>query len=582
VSDVVFSDGDFWAATNAGAIRWELESATAQVAGLDEGLGSVRLSSAVTCPLDEFGLVFGSDAGLQIRKPETGEWRQIVSGGASMRHRDVSALACDGAQGLLVVGYAEHGVDIYRERQRRWSYIERTPDVAAQGVTALAIGEGGVVWVASRGALTAISGSSTETFDAGSSPLTGEEITALAVDDGGALWVTSGDRLYRFTDETWEVFSNNRVSGAFPEGLLADVQPAPGGRVWLAGASGDLCRFDPELQSCSSFYSGEEGMASGPLRSLAVGSGAELGYGTATQGSSVLDRSRWSALALGEGLPAANRIFDLATDANGFLWVASSAGVQQSDPARPAEARLVDVATSGAPPTVRTLFANDSGGVWLGGQWASHFDGTAWEHLTQADGLVGDEISAIAEDAQGRVWFGTPVGLSIWTGATFFNLTGNNGLPTAEILSLAADADGMWIGSAGGGLYRFENNRLQVLTAENVGLPSNRISVLLVAADGALFVGTDAGLAQFVAGALATVDELAEQPISALATSPDGTVWVGTQGGGTWVLRDGAWAPVAVSGASLPTDVRAIAIDLYGGAWLGADNGLLRLAPNAQ
>lgn len=582
VQDVAFDADGFWAATNAGAIRWDVDTGAATFFGLEQGLGSMRLTSAVACPLEDFGLVFGSDAGLQIWNAEEGSWRQVVSGGAAIRHRDVVALACDVAQGLLAVGYGEHGIDLFRARQGRWYYVERSEQVAPQGVTALAIGSGGVVWVASRGALASVNGTRITDYSAGSSPLTGEEITALAVDDGGALWVTAGDRLYRFADATWQVYDAGRVTGAFPAGLLADVQPAAGGRVWVAGAAGDLCRFDPELETCGLFYSGEEGMAAGPVRDLAVGANGAVGYGTAQTGSSVLARSRWRTLALEAGFPVANRTFAAVADTNGFLWVASAAGVQQVDPGRPLSARLIDATDAGSPPSVRTLFADARGGVWLGGLWASHFDGAAWTHYAQADGLAGDEVTAMAEDAQGRIWFGTPVGLSIWTGTTFFNLTGENGLPNAQISALAADAQGMWIGSAGGGLYRFENNQLQVLTAENVGLPSNTITALLAGADGVLYVGTDAGLAQLAAGAVEAVEELPGQPVTSLAASPDGSIWVGTQGAGAWVRRDGAWQPVAVQGVTLPGDVRTVAVDLYGGAWLGSEAGLVRLAPNAR
>ncbi|MGL4650961.1 MAG: hypothetical protein ACRC1H_16250, partial [Caldilineaceae bacterium] len=108
VQDVAFADGSFWAATHMGALRWDVDTGAATLAGLEQGLGSVRLSSAADCPLAGFGLVFGSDAGLQIWNPDEDTWRQVVSGGAEIRHRDVSALACDVAQGLLAVGYGEH------------------------------------------------------------------------------------------------------------------------------------------------------------------------------------------------------------------------------------------------------------------------------------------------------------------------------------------------------------------------------------------------------------------------------------------------------------------------------------------
>jgi len=586
IQDVAFADAAFWSATNAGAIQWDPDTGTSTLYGIEEGLGSVRLSSVVNCPLENFGLVFGSDAGLQVYNAAAAAdgkaWRQITNSGASLRHRNISALACDPAQGILAVGYSEHGIDLYRERQGRWYYVERTEVMAPQGVSALAIGRGGVIWVASRGALASVNGTRITDLSSGNSPLTGEEITALAVDDTGALWVTAGDRLYRFADATWKVYGPDRVAGDFPRGQLADVQPAPGGRVWIASTAGSICRLDPELDTCSPFHSGAEGMAAGPVRDLATGPSGELGYGTALAGSSVLLRNRWRTLALADGFPSANRVFATTSDTNGFLWVATSTGVQKVDPGKPASMQVIEPDTAGTPPAVRTLYADARGGVWLGGLWASYYDGTIWKHYTQAEGMVGDEVSAVAEDAQGRIWFGTPAGLSIWTGTTFFNLTSANGLPDAKILALAADAQGVWIGSADGGLYRFEQNQLQVLTAENVGLPSNTVTALLVAANGTLFAGTDLGLAQFAEGTLEIVDAIPALPITALASSPDGSIWAGTQGAGTWVLRDGTWQPLTIAGIILPSTVRDISIDLYGGVWLGADNGLVRVAPDAR
>ncbi|MGL4650641.1 MAG: two-component regulator propeller domain-containing protein, partial [Caldilineaceae bacterium] len=114
------------------------------------------------------------------------------------------------------------------------------------------------------------------------------------------------------------------------------------------------------------------------------------------------------------------------------------------------------------------------------------------------------------------------------------------------------------------------------------GLPSNTVTALLVAADGTLSVGTAAGLAQFADGAVREVEELPAQPITSLAASPDGSIWVGTLGAGAWVQRDGLWQAVAAAGATLPSDVRSLAIDLYGGAWLGTDEGLVRVAPGAR
>lgn len=579
INDVLLVGDTLWAATSGGAIRWDTTRATAESFGVAEGLAGAQLTTAVDCPLEGFGLIFGSPAGLQVLRAADQSWAQVVAGEDALHANNVTALTCSPAQGLLAVGYADQGVDLYRARQGRWSYTE-LPEGAGPGVQALAISAGGAVWAASGAVLVQIQGTRVTTITADDSPLTGEEITALAVDSDGALWVTAGDRLYRKQGETWDVYEERRVNGDFPAGVLVDLQPGQSGRVWVAGESGALCRFDPELESCTPYYAESEGMVAGSVTALTVNESGTVAYGTSGQGSGVLARSRWSSLALDGAFPAGNRIYALASDARGFVWAATNVGVQQFDPGRTGSSYLYTPAKDGVSATnVRALFADVTGGVWLGGIGASYFDGRRWTNYTQADGLAGDEITAIAQDSQGRVWFGTRTGLSIWTGTTFFNLTGENGLPDSEILSLAAEGESMWIGSANGGLYRFEKNQLQVLTQENVDLPSNTITALLVTADGGLIVGADNGLARIRAGEVQRLEALADERIVALARGVNGELWAATAASGLFLSWDGeSWNAAEAGQGLLPNNIGALAVDLWNGVWMGSDSGLVRLA----
>ena len=103
-------------------------------------------------------------------------------------------------------------------------------------------------------------------------------------------------------------------------------------------------------------------------------------------------------------------------------------------------------------------------GMWVGGAGgASFFDGSGWQMLTPRDGLTGSTVQAITVDGEGRTWFGTDQGISIWNGSSFFTIDKQRGLPSDDIRALAADPGGVWIGTAGGGLYRFSGSQLQLL-----------------------------------------------------------------------------------------------------------------------
>lgn len=585
VNDLLWLDGALWTASNSGATRWEIASEEVERWGLAEGLQSPRLRKLVYCPLEGLGIVFGSDAGLEVFDPESGAWTFVGATEDGLPFADIRALACNTEAQRLAVASPD-GVALLDADGGDWRTVE-DDDALLNEVRALALADDGTLWAASGTALVQVVADEVVTvYDADNSPLTGESVTDVALGGGETLWVTAGERLFNLTDGEWEVYRNASQGGDFPTSALIAVEPASNGRAWIASQTAEICRFDPEFGACSPWYAQVEGMAQSSLSALAVGDDGALAYATAGSGSSVLSGSRWTTLAGTTTFPLSNRTFALGVDASGYVWVAGSSGVQQVDPGAPQDAVLHASDDHGPSAiNVRSLFADASGGIWLGGMGASYFDGAAWTNYTQSDGLVGEEITAVTQDSQGRVWFGTRAGLSIWTGSTFFNLTAENGLPDAQILSLAADANSVWIGSASGGLYRFENNQLQVLTQENVGLPSDRILSLLVASDRSLYVGTDQGLARFARGEFTPISGVPSEAITSLAQGSDGALWAATAEHGLWTQPAGAqptraWTQAESEAGALPTAIRTITVDGFGGVWIGTDDaGLVRYAP---
>src|SRR5918911_1220617 len=80
----------------------------------------------------------------------------------------------------------------------------------------------------------------------------------------------------------------------------------------------------------------------------------------------------------------------------------------------------------------------------------------------------------------------SPAGLHRWGAVTLFH-----GLPSDHVRAIAQDAEGvMWFGTDAG-LARYDGRRVQSVTSE--GLAGPRVRALAVGADGALWVGADDG-----------------------------------------------------------------------------------------
>jgi ligand-binding sensor domain-containing protein len=108
-------------------------------------------------------------------------------------------------------------------------------------------------------------------------------------------------------------------------------------------------------------------------------------------------------------------------------------------------------------------------------------------------------------------------GLHRWGAVTLFH-----GLPSDQVRAVAQDADGvMWFGTDAG-LARYDGRRVQSVTSE--GLAGPRVRALRVDAGGALWVGADGGAYVRAAGSqeFKRVEETSGKSVLAVAAPPGG------------------------------------------------------------
>ncbi len=159
--------------------------------------------------------------------------------------------------------------------------------------------------------------------------------------------------------------------------------------------------------------------------------------------------------------------------------------------------------------------------------------------------------------------------------------TWKDDLPQTSVIAILQASDGfLWLGTYDG-LVRFDGVRFEPFDDRNVpALRSRRIRALCEDREGTLWIGTQGGgLTRFRDGAFTTLtraDGLPGDGIEALLAAPDGSLWIATstglgrlQGGRTrtYGTRDGLSSEV----------VRALALSPDGTLWIGGDGGVDRL-----
>jgi ligand-binding sensor domain-containing protein len=134
---------------------------------------------------------------------------------------------------------------------------------------------------------------------------------------------------------------------------------------------------------------------------------------------------------------------------------------------------------------------------------------------------------------------------------------------------------------------------LAVFTKDNSDLPDNRVAALASATDGSMWVGTFGGGVGHldkdggwrIYSRTSTHGGLPDDRVLALALDPDGSVWVGTAGGVARLDITGRWRTYnrANTGGGLPNDrVFSLAVGSDGSLWVGTPGGVTRLNKDDQ
>jgi ligand-binding sensor domain-containing protein len=210
------------------------------------------------------------------------------------------------------------------------------------------------------------------------------------------------------------------------------------------------------------------------------------------RGGNLKDRAKWDLFTVENtknGLPN-DWVYGLAEGKNGEVWLATEGGLARfkdgkwdnwnhakglgadyeivkndikfnNDPAKASvhhakqkeEMGLQGISVAYNPNYIISLQVDKDGVVWAGtwGGGLARFDGKTWRNYTVADGLPGNHVFMLQQDAEGTMWIGTNNGLARRDGDKFVVTTTADGLFSNAVFSMASGPKGeQWVGSFGG------------------------------------------------------------------------------------------------------------------------------------
>jgi signal transduction histidine kinase len=200
---------------------------------------------------------------------------------------------------------------------------------------------------------------------------------------------------------------------------------------------------------------------------------------------------------------------------------------------------------------------------------------------TEDQGLPNKAVQAVAADSNGYVWLGTPKGLLRFNGVHFASFDFASGdaaafnFASSDISALCASRSlGLWVGSQNEGLSRRLKNGSTVFYRKQDGLTSDAVRCLFETRDGSVWIGTSGGgLMRFkhdTLKAYTTQQGLASDFVRTIFEDDNGVIWIGTSQG-LCQFQDGHFTTFKTGLAKL--DVTAIGMDNTHTLWVGTDGG---------
>ncbi len=203
--------------------------------------------------------------------------------------------------------------------------------------------------------------------------------------------------------------------------------------------------------------------------------------------------------------------WSLLQDASGFIWLAGFEGVYRYDPTS-GSARRFGLDNGLKEKMAFRVYLDRANRIWVATEnYFSRYDGRAdrFTHYRYRENPASRFVSttAVYQDSSGLFWLATDDGLARFDPQTerlryFRNVPGDSSsLSNNVVLSITPDPRlprVLWLGTAGGGLNRFDSARLlfEHFTQRD-GLPNNVVYAALPDDAGNLWLSTNKGLSRF-------------------------------------------------------------------------------------
>ena len=407
------------------------------------------------------------------------------------------------------------------------------------------------------------------------------EIHDIFQDADGKMWVATFGGLSSLENAVWTTLT---IEDGLASNNIQCIAQDEAGQMWVGTYGAGVNVLNDGI--AAHLHMGN-GLVNNYVTSLAHSDG-KMVIGT-LGGLTAFDGDKFVSIA-GLELLINNQINGISVETNGALWLATFNGAS-----RISDGKTLNITEENGLPhnEVTCVFTDNENNIWIGSTVGLiRPRNLAFGHHFSTEELDLDP-SCLFVDSKQRLWGGNQEG-----GAVYFDDDGfvsaftDPDINDHQISAIAEDATGnLWFGTMDfGGLFRWDGERFYIYSDE-FGLADNNINCLLTGKDGLLFIGTPNGLSTYDGEGFSMVflsDEFASNNVTCLAKEADGSVLIGAEDGSVFRFVDGDAQPfpgLAINAriTSIATSELGIAFStISDGIWLSRNGSISHISEEKQ
>lgn len=395
------------------------------------------------------------------------------------------------------------------------------------------------------------------------------QATCLVQDKTGYLWIGTIGGLSRYDGKNlYNYTARDGLNGNEVKSLAPDNK----GNLWIGGSQG-LCRFDGKNFQQFTFQS-QDNPNGNNVTAISIAPDGTIWCIAGNKVYSIINgKSRLLEL------PEPDAIATSIHAGKDGLWVNIIFGKLLHFDGKKWHLLLYPERADGRKLFSRQLFEDSRHHLWLltnGGLYRVQDSTIVLHHLGKRPMDDLPTLTAMTEDRQHNYWLTTGSGVIRISDSSLFYYNKKNGLSDNAFFDAVTDAEGnVWLASDGQGIFRFSGALFTALD-ESMGLPSGQIMSIAASKSGQLFLGTyDAGLYTSYNNNVAPLlfPDNNKLPVTAMTVRKGYEIWIGTKGSGLWRYDYRGFKSVTgMKNAPLNNVITALYTDRRERIWIGQEN----------